>query len=73
MDSLATGEKNGTAFLMKLGAASIADARKRSAEDVLKNSPPAFVGPAGPVFDGYVLPGDEYKLMKRDVTTTRPF
>ena len=30
MDSLATAEKNGVAFLAKLGAASIADARKKS-------------------------------------------
>ncbi len=61
MDSLATAEKNGTAFLAKLGAASIADARKKSAEETLKNSPPGL-GTAWPIFDGYVLLGDQYKL-----------
>jgi len=61
MDSLATAEKNGTALLAKLGAASIADARKRSAEDILKNSPPGLGG-SWPIFDGYVLVGDQYKL-----------
>lgn len=61
MESLARAEKNGTAFLAKLGAASIADARKRSAEDILKNSPPGLGG-AWPIFDGYVLMGDQYKL-----------
>ena len=63
MDSLATGEKNGSTFLAKLGGASIADARKRSAEDILRNSPPGLGG-AGlwPIFDGYVLLGDQYRL-----------
>ena len=63
MDSLTTAEKNGAAFLAKLGAASIADARKRSAEDVLKSSPPGLGG-SWPIFDGYVLLGDQYKLYK---------
>jgi para-nitrobenzyl esterase len=61
MDSLAAAEKKGTAFLAKLGATSIADARKKSADDVLKNSPPGL-GTAWPIFDGYVLLGDQYKL-----------
>jgi para-nitrobenzyl esterase len=61
MDSLATAEKNGQAFLTKLGAGSIADARKRSAEEILKVSP-AGLGGAWPIFDGYVLLGDQYKL-----------
>jgi para-nitrobenzyl esterase len=61
MQSLARAEKEGTAFLAKLGAASIADARKKSAEDILKNSPPGLGG-AWPIFDGYVLLGDQYKL-----------
>jgi para-nitrobenzyl esterase len=63
MDSLATGEKLGAAFLAKIGTASIADARKKSAEDILKNSPPGLGGPGSwPIFDGYVLTGDQYKL-----------
>ncbi len=61
MDSLATAEKSGTAFLAKLGAASIADARKLSAADILKNSPPGLGG-SWPIIDGYVLLGDQYKL-----------
>jgi para-nitrobenzyl esterase len=61
MTTLATAEKNGTAFLAKLGTPSIAEARKRPAEDILKNSPPGL-GTAWPTFDGYVLPGDQYKL-----------
>jgi para-nitrobenzyl esterase len=61
MDSLAAGEKNGVAFLAKLGAASIADARRRPAEDILKSSSPVL-GAWWPIFDGYVLMGDQYKL-----------
>src|ERR1700733_6668219 len=61
MDSLATAEKDGVALLAKLGATSIADARTRSAEVVLKNSPPGLAG-SWPIFDGYVLLGDQYKL-----------
>jgi para-nitrobenzyl esterase len=64
MDSLARAEKNGTALLAKLGAASVADARKRSAEEILKNSPPGL-GTAWPIFDGYVLLGDQYKLYEK--------
>jgi para-nitrobenzyl esterase len=63
MDSLSTAEKNGAALLAKLGAASIADGRKRSAEEVLKSSPPGLGG-SWPIFDGYVLLGDQYKLYK---------
>jgi len=58
---LAVAEKDGAAFISKLGAASIADARKISAADILKNSPPGLGG-AWPNFDGYALPGDQYKL-----------
>jgi para-nitrobenzyl esterase len=61
MDSLATAEKNGVAFVAKLGAASIADARKKPAGEVLKSSPPGLGG-SWPIFDGYVLVGDQYKL-----------
>ncbi|MGD0131282.1 MAG: carboxylesterase family protein [Bryobacteraceae bacterium] len=61
MDSLATAEKNGVAFLAKLGAASIADARAKTADVILKASPPGLGG-SWPIFDGYVLMGDQYKL-----------
>ncbi len=60
---LSLAERNGAAFLAKLGAASIADARKMSAEDILKHSPPGMGG-SWPNFDGYVLPGDEYDLYR---------
>jgi para-nitrobenzyl esterase len=59
---LAVAERNGVTFLSKIGAASIADARKISGDDLLKNSPPGLGGGAWPNFDGYVLPGDQYKL-----------
>jgi len=62
MVSLATAEKNGAAFLSKIGAASIADARKIPAETIQKNLPPGLGGGWWPDFDGYVLPGDQYRL-----------
>jgi para-nitrobenzyl esterase len=61
MVSLATAEKNGSAYLSKLGAASIADARKKTADEVMKASNPGLGG-SWPIFDGYVLFGDQYKL-----------
>ena len=62
MVSLATAEKNGATFISKLGVASIAEARKKTAEEILKNSPPGLGGGAWPIFDGYVLLGDQYNL-----------
>ncbi len=64
MDSLRMAEKHGQAFLTKLGAPSIADARKKTAEEIQKNSPPGL-GTAWPIFDGYVLLGDQYKLYEK--------
>ena len=64
MDSLQAAEKHGQAFLAKLGAPSIADARKKTAEEIQKNSPPGL-GTAWPIFDGYVLLGDQYKLYEK--------
>ncbi|HXA76937.1 MAG TPA: carboxylesterase/lipase family protein [Candidatus Acidoferrales bacterium] len=58
---LAVAERNGTAFLAKLGASSIGDARKKSADEILKSSAPGLGG-SWPNFDGYVLLGDQYKL-----------
>jgi len=58
---LAVAEHNGAAFLSKVGASSIADARKKSADDILKGSAPGLGG-SWPNFDGYVLPDDQYKL-----------
>ncbi len=64
MVSLAAAEKGGTALFAKLGATSLADARKKTAEEVFKAGPPGMGGPGGawPDFDGYVLLGDQYKL-----------
>jgi para-nitrobenzyl esterase len=64
MDSLQAAEKHGQDFLAKLGAASIADARKKSAAEIQKNSPPGL-GTAWPIFDSYVLLGDQYKLYEK--------
>jgi para-nitrobenzyl esterase len=58
---LAVAEHNGAAFLSKVGASSIAGARKKSADDILKGSAPGLGG-SWPNFDGYVLPDDQYKL-----------
>lgn len=62
MLSLATAEKNGAAFFSKLGVSSVADARKLSAEAIQKNVTPGLGNGPWPNFDGYVLPGDQYKL-----------
>jgi para-nitrobenzyl esterase len=59
--SLADAEKSGTAFLGKVGG-SVAEARKKSADEILKASPAGLAGGAWPVFDGYVLLGDQYNL-----------
>jgi para-nitrobenzyl esterase len=61
MPSLATAEKNGMAFLAKIGASSIADARKMPTEAIMKGVGPGLGG-SWPDFDGRVLLGDQYKL-----------
>jgi len=59
---LSVAEKHGTSFLAKISAKSIADARKMTAEAILKASPPGTGGGFWPNLDGYVLPGDQYNL-----------
>ena len=59
---LSVAEAGGIAFLAKVGASSIAEARKISAESILKSLPPGLGGGSWPNFDGYVLLGDQYKL-----------
>ena len=59
---LAGAESKGAAFFSKLGASSLADARKLSADAILKGGPPGLGGGFWPTFDGYALPGDQYKL-----------
>lgn len=61
---LALAEKNGAAFLTKLGATSIASGRKLSMDQVLKGVGPGLSSGFWPDFDGYVLLGDQYKLYK---------
>jgi para-nitrobenzyl esterase len=60
--SLATAERDGTAFLSKLGASSIAAGRKLSAGAILKGVGAGLGSGFWPDFDGYVLLGDQYKL-----------
>ena len=64
MLSLATAEENGKAFLAKIGASSIADARKMPVETIMKGVTPGLGG-AWPDFDGYVLLKDQYDLYER--------
>lgn len=59
---LTIAERNGAAFLSKLSVSSIAEARRIPAETIQKNVPPGLGGGGWPNFDGYVLPGDQYKL-----------
>jgi len=57
-------EKAGEAFAEKLGAKTVADLRKISAADIQKSSG-GRLGTSWPVMDGYVIPGDQYKLYER--------
>jgi para-nitrobenzyl esterase len=59
--SLTLAESQGEDFLAKLGAKTIADARKVSADDILKAQGPAL-GAFWPALDGDILPGDQYRL-----------
>jgi len=61
MLSLPTAERNGAAFLSKIGAGSIAEARKMPTETIMKGVGPGLGG-FWPDFDGRVLLGDQYKL-----------
>jgi len=61
MVSLATAETNGSEYFAKLGAASLADARKKTADEVIKASN-SGIGGSWPIFDGYALLGDQYTL-----------
>jgi para-nitrobenzyl esterase len=64
-DTLANAEQYGAGFLSKLDANSIAAARQLSAAEIQKayeSEPPYAIGP---VFDGRVLPGDQYVLYEQ--------
>jgi para-nitrobenzyl esterase len=71
MALLAAGEKSGAAFLTKLGTSSIADARKKSADEILKNSP-AGPGDFWPIFDGSCSLAINTSCMNQESTTTLP-
>ena len=60
MKSLAEAEKEGEAYMKKAGASSLAELRKIPADKL----PASSFGPgmAWPIVDGWVIPGDQYKL-----------
>jgi len=60
--TLAVAEKSGVTLFEKLGAKSLADARKLPADAVQKSLPPGLGGGFWPNFDGDVLPTDQYML-----------
>ena len=57
MKLLAQAEKEGVAYAKKAGVSSIAALRKIPADKL-----PAIRGLAWPIIDGWVIPGDQYKL-----------
>ena len=60
--SLKVAEGFGQAFLKRLGAVDLASARQVPAEKIHAAMGPGIQGPFWPVFDGDVLPGDQYEL-----------
>ncbi len=60
MKLLADAEKDGEAYMKKAGVSSLAELRKIPADKL----PPSVFGQgmAWPVIDGWVIPGDQYKL-----------
>jgi len=59
---LKLAEKEGEQFLADLGTRDVMAARTVSADLIQHNAGPALAMRFWPVFDGYVLPGDEYQL-----------
>ncbi len=62
--ALASAEMAGRRFLARLGVRDIAAARALPADAIEKAQGPGLGGGFWPVFDGYVLPGDEYDLYR---------
>jgi para-nitrobenzyl esterase len=60
--TLAVAEASGQAFLAKLGAGDMKAARALPAEKLQTALGPGLQGGFWPVFDGDVLPGDQYEL-----------
>jgi len=71
LDSQAIGDAQGTAFLQKIGAKSIAEARKISADTIIKAQGPQLAV-FWPVLDDNVLPGDEYALYEQGKYNATP-
>ncbi len=63
---LKLAEKEGDEFLANLGTRDIAAARTVSADLIQRDAGPAVEARFWPVFDGYVLPGDEYQLYEQN-------
>ena len=60
---LADGEAEGVAFLAKLGASNLAEARKLPA-DALVGGMSGALAEFWPVLDGHAIPGDQYELYR---------
>jgi para-nitrobenzyl esterase len=63
---LKLAEKQGEQFLNDLGTHDIAAARTLSSDLIQREAGPALAARFWPVYDGYVLPGDEYELYQLD-------
>jgi para-nitrobenzyl esterase len=63
--TLKLAESSGERFLEKLGARSIATARKLSAEQIQKGLAAGGMVMFWPAADGHVLPGDQYELYQK--------
>jgi len=62
MVTLKSAEASGHAFLAKLGASDLKAARALDAEKIQSALGPGLQGGFWPVFDGNILPGDQYEL-----------
>jgi len=62
MVTLKSAETSGRAFLAKLGASDIKAARALDADKIQTALGPGLQGGFWPVFDGNILPGDQYEL-----------
>lgn len=60
MKRLEVAERDGEAYMAKLGASSIAEMRKMDAEQFIQGG--FGSGMAWPIVDGWVIPDDQYKL-----------
>ncbi len=70
--TLANAEQYGASFLAKLGAKSIAAARELPAAEILKAYEGGPSANFAPVFDGRILPGDQYVLYEERRFTDTP-